>query len=145
MGKRDRPLKPSSRGKETKESNVTVSGYMTISLRYFHDSDNDPAQSLKTWEEEGMLLSMLSTFQHVTSNDIKQLQSKDKKLCLYGGFPDSTVNEFSLPSSLDKNLNWGVLRNIGGQKPRIVGFLQDNVFYIVYLDKDHKFYKSSKG
>lgn len=30
--------------------------------------------------------------------------------------------------------------NIKGQKPRVAGHIIDNVFYVVFLDKDHKFF-----
>lgn len=144
------PLKSTSRGKETrKPKSATEQGsYISISFLYFQNSDISPAQSLDTWNDDGRLLDMLKTLQHVTSSDITQLQSRDKKLTLYSKFPEKSVNEFSLPPSLKNrtmtNDKWGILRNIGGQKARIAGFLRDNIFYIVYLDRDHKFYKSPK-
>ncbi len=150
MSKRSSPLKSTSRGKETrKPKSATDQGnYMSISFLYFQNSDISPAQSLDTWNDDGRLLDMLKTLQHVTSSDITQLQSADNKLTLYGNFPEKSVNEFSLPHSLKhrmvSNDKWGTLRNIGGQKARIAGFLRDNIFYIVYLDRDHRFYKSQK-
>lgn len=150
MTNRRSPLKSTSRGKETRtpKSFADQASYMSISFLYFQNNDTSPAQSLNTWNVENRLLDILNTLHYVTSNDITQLQSTDSKLTLYGNFPEKSVNEFSLPSSLENSMKegdkWGVLRNIGGQKPRIAGFLRDNIFYIVYLDKDHKFYKSQK-
>lgn len=133
---RDNP-KYTGRREEARYKN----GLISFSFRYFQDSDKFPAQSLKSWESDNALLDMLNALIHMSKENITQLQVT-KRITLYGEFPESSVNEFSLPTNLDKNENWGTLRNIGGQKARIVGFLRENIFYIVYLDKEHKFYHS---
>ncbi|WP_114908258.1 hypothetical protein [Haemophilus haemolyticus] len=151
MSKRKGQLKSSGRGIENRIPKSLINKspkYISVSFLYFQNIDDYPAQSLENWDDEGRLLDMLKTLQHVTSNDITQLQSSDEKIKLYHDFPPKSVNEFSIPPSLkgcmEDSDKWGVLRNVGGQKPRIVGFLRGEVFYIVYLDKEHKFYKSEK-
>lgn len=151
MPKRKRQLKSSGRGIENRIPKSSIDEpkkYISVSFLHFQNSDNAPAQSLENWASEGRLLDMLRTLQHVTSNDITQLQSTDDKMTLYKDFPQKSVTEFRIPPSLNGYMKdgdqWGVLRNVGGQKPRIAGFLRDKVFYIVFLDKEHKFYKSEK-
>ncbi len=141
-----KPLKKSSRGQETREVNLQQQSdnHISISFRYFQDYDSEPVQSLQNWYEEDRLLEMIRSLKHITSENIVQLQSADRKITLYGQFPNKQVNAFTLPTNLQENENWGTLRNIGGQKARIAGFLRDKVFYIVFLDKNHCFYKSNK-
>lgn len=136
------PLNNKSRNKETKDvNNNNHEGYISFSFRYFQNHDNNPVQSLNDWEKESRLLDMITSLEYCSKNHIAKLKI-DKKLVLYGKFPDQNVNDFSLPNGLSEIENWGTLRNIGGQKIRIAGFLKDSVFYIVYLDKEHRFYKS---
>ena len=150
MSKRREPLKSTSRGKETRDPTPTdkLSGYISLSLLHFQNNNNHPGQSLKTWNDENQLLGMLNLFHHITSHHISQLQSGEK-LTLYGDFPSSS--EFVIPEGLENKLgckkddiNWGVIKSIGGQKLRIAGFLYKNVFYVVYLDRDHKFCPTKK-
>jgi hypothetical protein len=55
---------------------------------------------------------------------------------------DSNFKEppFPLP---DKAV-WGAIKRIGGVAPRVAGFLDGNVFYIVFLDRGHDFYKGKE-
>ncbi|MBT0969296.1 hypothetical protein KJ029_25825, partial [Salmonella enterica subsp. enterica serovar 1,4,[5],12:i:-] len=59
-------------------------------------------------------------------------------------FPVSAVTDFRCPAALSSGVNWGVVKNIDGQKRIVAGFLRDNVFYIVFFDRDHRFWKSQK-
>lgn len=140
------PLRKTRQGIETREVKPTATKepYISISFKYFQDTNTYPAQSLSQWETDGMLPAMLRSLIFITQENITQLQGPDKKIALYKKFPDKAVNEFTLPTSLNEYENWGTIRNVGGQKARIAGFLRDNIFYIVYLDKHHKFYKSTK-
>lgn len=145
MPPRNTPVKSSSRGKETREVKTSNNrdNYLSISFRYFQNHDKLPAQSLENWHEDGKLLDMLNSLVHICQNNITALQSS-KRISLYGSFPEKQVNAFDLPEKLSERENWGTIRNVGGQLPRIAGFMRDNVFYIVYLDKEHQFYQSEK-
>lgn len=146
ISKRREALKSSSQGKETREVKTKSDneGYISFSFRYFQNNNQPPAQSLEDWNIDNSILDLLYSLVHISQHNITKLQAENKKLILYGKFPDRRVNEFSCPSELNTDENWGCLRNIGGQKARVAGFLKNNIFYIVYLDKEHKFFKSSK-
>ena len=79
----------------------------------------------------------------MTANGITKVMS-DEIFTNYNRYPDSSVNDFKCPDGLSKDESWGVIKNIGGQKRRVAGFLRDNVFYIVFFDGDHRFWKSNK-
>ncbi|MDY5436768.1 hypothetical protein [Peptostreptococcus porci] len=136
---------PKHKGRNGEIRNVkrnVADNYISFSFRYFEDSDIPPASSLQTWDSDDTLLDILRALVHLSKCDITQLQSS-KRITLYGKFPPKSLNDFPPPTGLSKDENWGTLRNIGGQRARIAGFLKDNIFYIVYLDKEHKFYKSN--
>ena len=65
-----------------------------------------------------------------------------KLLKVYGEFPKHS--EFSKPSFIEGEVEWGTIQRIGGQKPRLAGYIIGSVFYPVFLDKEHKFYPSTK-
>ena len=44
----------------------------------------------------------------------------------------------------DGEVAWGTIQRIGGQKPRLAGYVIGSVFYPVFLDKDHLFFPSKK-
>ncbi len=76
-------------------------------------------------------------------------------LTIYGDFPKKS--EFTNPKHIPHDVSWGRFRL--GNKVRLIGFvipenfvnisvnsqvLDSNTFYIVFLDRDHLFYKSEK-
>lgn len=58
-------------------------------------------------------------------------------------FPQKS--EFKCPKCRGKEETWAELTSVGNQKCRVIGFMQDNTFNIVFLDKDHKFYPMEKN
>ena len=60
-------------------------------------------------------------------------------ITIYGAFPESS--DFKIPRFIEGEVKWAVIKDVGGQKHRVAGYLIDNVFYVVFLDKDHKFFK----
>lgn len=67
----------------------------------------------------------------------------DLTLTVYGSLPEAAKTDFDCPLGLQAEKQWAVIRNISGQKPSAAGFFSDNVFYLVYLDKEHKFWRST--
>ena len=139
MGKRDRPLKSPQRNVDTKAQKSTAKdNFYSISFKYFKDTDIDPAQSINTWKAEDRILDMLLALKDISSNNATIVQTS--RLTLYGEYPSKDKNEFPLPADLPSEIKWGTIQNIGGQKARIAGFLKDSIFYLVYLDKNHRFW-----
>ena len=139
MGKRDRPLKSPQRNVDTKAQKSTAKdNFYSISFKYFKDTDIDPAQSINTWKAEDRILDMLLALKDISSNNATIVQTT--RLTLYGEYPSKDKNEFPLPADLPSEIKWGTIQNIGGQKARIAGFLKDSIFYLVYLDKNHRFW-----
>ncbi len=87
---------------------------------------------------------------------------KQNILEIYGAFPKTSKTEFSHPPSVPHDVQWARFRlaakvrligfvlpkeshNVDNCKAKKVEYLLDcNTFYVVFLDKDHKFYKTEK-
>lgn len=115
-------------------------GFMLFSLRHFEDAQ-PYASSFEAWEESGHLSKMMGCVQHYSSQTIAQAQSAHgNKFCIYGDFPDNS--DFVIPRSAPEDAKWARF-HVGG--PLVVaGYVVRNVFYIVFLDSKHKFYKSTR-
>ena len=114
---------------------------MLFSFKDFQqDSQIPPGQTYTEWQEAGNLAYMLEKFGHICNvNRIEAEQNKFIKI--YGDFPENS--EFENPFT-DRKLTWGVVMKMGGQKGRVAGHIIDHVFYVVFLDFEHKFYPSEK-
>jgi hypothetical protein len=80
------------------------------------------------------------------SKETRTTSKQKKMLEVYGDFPPNSVTDFKIPkfSDMPNGLEWGTLQDVGGQKVRVAGFMVSNIFYVVFLDKNHKFWKSKK-
>lgn len=145
MPKRGKSLRSSSRNEETrtsKSADKTTDRFISVSFRYFHNVD-DVGQSITTWREDGSLPDLIEKLTYLTASGITKVIS-DGVFTNYTRFPEPTVNDFKCPDGISGDEDWGVIKNIGGQKRRVAGFLRDNVFYIVFFDRDHRFWKSKR-
>jgi hypothetical protein len=115
---------------------------MLFSFKDFQfNSQIPPGQSYKHWQESELLAYMLDKFGHICN--VNRIEAEQQKyLKVYGAFPFNS--EFKNPFSDDMELQWGVIMRINGQKGRVAGYVVGNVFYVVFLDSEHKFYPSEK-
>lgn len=143
MVKRRKPLSTGERITDSREPRKPIESRITFSFEYFVDSDG-AGQSLRTWAENNcaLFVGLLTKMAHIGKINSAQI-GQDSTFTLYGRFPPKKQTDFQCPPELESR-NWGVIRNIGGQKARVAGFLQNNVFYIVFLDAEHRFWNTNK-
>jgi hypothetical protein len=109
--------------------------------------DITQGQTLREWGNENALLLKLSEIiailnkltysQAITNGIIIDYAVTDSSKFNSNGMPKSS--KWPYPKHLTtKNVNWCKIRL--GSTRRVIGYMITNVFYIVYLDKDHKFY-----
>lgn len=101
---------------------------------------NQQGQTFQGWEKELLASLMDKCIAICNCNRIEAEQQKYIKV--YGKF--STKSGFENPFPDAEGLQWAVIMNIGGQKARVVGYVDGNIFYVVFLDAEHQFYPSSK-
>ena len=130
---------------------------IAISFKYFCINQVPVGQNFSDWKDSMRLdlLQKLAEYTKYNRNHWKNEFSNGLPLLAeYGSFPKNT--DFSIPSNIPcpDELNWSRFRLM--QKVRVCGFfvtkdiakkysLSENTFYVVFLDKDHRFYKTEKA
>ncbi len=142
---------------ESKGADLT--GRCKFNFGYF-DSSQEEAQHFKEWTNE-QLVKLLDKLVAYTKESLRYWQNEGigKKsqhvLEVYGAFPPKSKSKFKHPSHVPHDVEWARLRL--ESKVRLIGFVLPaeyegkvnegtklkydcNTFYVVFLDKNHKFY-----
>lgn len=97
-------------------------------------------QSIKEWENLkllGLLLERIKNLGQYSALEVRQ--KKWIKEYHKVAFPPDSV--FSEPKHIT-NQTWAVMHITPKSKEVVVGFIEDEVFYIIFLDKAHQFWPS---
>lgn len=117
--------------------------FMLFSFKDFqYNTQIPPGQYYSEWQEKELLVYMFEKFGYIC-NKTRVEAEKDKYIKVYYKIDFPLNSAFKNPFP-DAKLNWAVIMNIKGQKSRVVGHIIGNVFYVVFLDAEHKFYPSTK-
>lgn len=114
---------------------------IVFSFKDFDIKQVPPGQSYENWQEDKLLAYMLQKFGHICCLNIVEAQQQ-KVLKIYGDFPDKT--DFKQPQHINDDVDWAVVMDIKGQKGRVAGHIMGNIFYVVFLDQEHRFYITEK-
>ena len=114
---------------------------MVFSFKDFDVRQIPPGQSFDEWQEDKLLSYMVQKFGHICNLNIIEAQQQ-KVLKIYGEFPEKS--DFKRPQHISDDVKWAVIMDIKGQKGRVGGHVIDNTFYVVFLDKEHRFYITEK-
>jgi hypothetical protein len=104
----------------------------------FRHLDKSQGQTFENWQEEKILASALHTLCGYCSRPLVEQQGK--KFTVYGDFPPKNKTDFYHPKHVPTDAKWARIHVNGLQI--IAGHVFKNTFYVVFLDKEHKFYKS---
>ena len=105
------------------------------------DFDINQGQSFEDWEKDEILSILMKRLREVSSLTVTEAQ-QNKILTIYDDFPKKS--DFQHPKHIPTGVKWARLEIKGKQKLRIAGYMEDNVFYIVFLDKNHRFWITEK-
>jgi hypothetical protein len=114
---------------------------IVFSFKDFDVRQIPPGQSYVDWQKEKLLAYMIEKFGEICKYNILEAQQKEM-ITIYGKFPENSDFHYPRTVAQDKSIKWVVITNIKGQKARIAGHIIENVFYVVFLDKEHRFYPS---
>ena len=138
-----------------------IAGRSKFNFSYF-DPSQDAGQDFREWTHS-QLYKLLDKLKHYSRHSLKHWkttahQGKQNTLEIYGSFPNRSLSDFVHPRHVPHDVEWGRFRLEG--TVRLIGFvipdsLSDkkdkdgnrfctNTFYVVFLDKDHRFYKQIK-
>jgi hypothetical protein len=119
---------------------------LSFSFRYFDNTQlNGNVLQAVTKEQ---LVKIIEKLKHLSSNTIAHWLQQYTGLTIYNDFPRNS--DFSHPTFVPLEVLWARFRL--ENNVRLCGFLlptekvrihdlQKNVFYVVFIDLDHKFYK----
>src|SRR3954453_9724796 len=109
---------------------------LVLSFKHF---DLRQGQSFSDWEKENLLAEMLGTFHGYCQRE-DYTHCQDDGFKVYGPFPPRS--EFAHPTHVPPDADWASMHIKG--KQCVAGHVFKNIFYVVFLDKEHKFWPTQK-
>lgn len=114
---------------------------VVFSLKDIDKNQIPPGQSAEDWSKNGLLPYLFEKLEHISQKTMVEA-IQEGYIKVYGDFPPRS--DFKHPVHIADNVKWAVIMNVKGQKGRVAGHIIGNVFYIVFLDMEHLFYKMKK-
>lgn len=107
----------------------------------FKDFDRNQGQSFKEWEIDELLALAVSKLQEVCHLTVGQATAQQIiKPYTKVGFPPNSG--FSHPRHILPDVIWCSMHIQG--KECVIGYFEDNIFNVVFLDKEHQFWITKK-
>lgn len=107
----------------------------------FSDFDRNQGQSFAEWEEEKLLSLAIDKLSQISNLTMSQAQSQQIiKIYTKVDFPPKS--DFEYPKHVKEGATWASFHVQG--KECIIGHVTENIFNVVFLDKDHNFWKTKK-
>lgn len=116
-------------------------GNFNISLAYF-DPEPMYASGFKDWQKYGLLSKAMETLQGYCKRPLIQ-QIDGDKFSVYTSFPPPEKTKFSYPKHVPEDAEWARI-HVNGPAV-LIGHIVGNTFYLVFLDKTHKFWMTKKA
>lgn len=109
---------------------------LLVSLKHL---DRKQGATLDEWDTESILSRAIEVFCGYCHSSLRS-QVDGKKFTIYGKFPPSEKTEFTHPPHVPEDAEWARIHVTGTQC--LIGHVVKNVFYLVFLDTHHRFWKS---
>lgn len=135
--------KQEKRGNFDKQSvlNEEKIGNFKISLQYF-DPQPMYASSFKDWQKDGLLSKALETLQGYCKRPLHE-QVDGEKFSIYNSFPPPEKTKFKYPKHVPEDALWARI-HVNGPAV-LIGHIVWDTFYLVFLDKTHKFWLTKRA
>lgn len=111
-----------------------------ISLAYF-DPSPMYASGFKDWQKDGLLSKAMDTLHGYCKRPLRQ-QIDGDKFSVYQSFPSPDHTKFEYPKHVPEDAEWARI-HINGPAV-LIGHIVGDTFYLVFLDKTHKFWLTKK-
>jgi hypothetical protein len=131
----------SSNKRELKSREIQTGAKERLIVLSFKDFDRNQGQSFENWEEENLLALAVTKLQAVCI--LTRIEATHKQIIKEyskGQFPPKS--DFYHPKHISNDIAWCSMHIQG--KECVIGYFDDNIFNIVFLDKDHKFWITEK-
>lgn len=123
------------REKQTSVKDLEENECFVLSLKHL---DRKQGPTLQDWEQDNMLALAMETLAGYCHRPLNQ-QFNDS-FSVYGDFPLKT--EYTHPAHVPPDAKWARIHVNGVHV--LAGHIFKNVFYLVFLDNKHAFYKTEK-
>jgi hypothetical protein len=119
--------------RETKKDPFIVLG--------FKDFDRNQGQSFEEWEDEKLLALAMNKLREVCQKTVVQAITEGviKQYTKVSFPPESS---FEHPKHILPDVTWCSMHIQG--KECVIGYFEDNIFQVVFLDKNHEFWQTHK-
>lgn len=107
----------------------------------FKNFDINQGQSFDDWEAEQLLSVAINKLRALCQYTIPQATNAGM-LKIYTKVPFPPESGFEHPKHIPPDIDWCSMHI--GNKPCVIGYFEDNIFQIVFLDKEHEFWISKK-
>ena len=104
------------------------------------NSNQHLKEDFNDWDSEKLLVKLLTKIKEILNQ--KMSEATKQTITIYGAFPPSNKTKYQVPSYLNEQIQWGTIHMQG--KEVIAGYMIENIFSVVFLDKEHKFWISEK-
>jgi len=134
-----------TRKENTREERKVVDSRELLTFSFRELDQTQPKKQPETvelWQEKNLVPTLMKRLKEL-SNLTRDEACTQQQIKIYGNFPAKDKTDFVVPGHIDKHAVWGVIEGLGGL-PRVAGYLSGNTFYVVFLDSNHKFWKSEK-
>ena len=111
-----------------------------LSFQYL-DTSQKYASSFKDWQKVGLLSHAMETLCGYCCSPLMKQVDGDK-FTIYGSFPPKEKTKFEYPKHVPEDANWARI-HINGSSV-IIGHIVNDTFYVVFLDKTHKFWLTKR-
>lgn len=143
MGKQDkfREKKIAAYKREFKNIETRQEKRIPLIVLSFKNFDVNQGQSFEEWQAEELLAVAVNKLRALCEYTIPQATHAGMlKIYTKVAFPSDTV--FQHPKHVPQDVDWCSMHI--GNKPCVIGFFEENIFHIVFLDKEHEFWISKK-
>lgn len=117
-----------------------LTGNFQISLQYYND-DQPSKETLLDWQNDGLLAKALDVLKGYCQRPLHE-QIDGDKFAMYNEFPPKDKTDFSFPKNVPEDAHWARI-HVNGRSV-IVGHVVNNTFFIVFLDKNHRFWLTKR-
>ena len=109
-----------------------------VSFRYL---DPTQGQTLCEWEQAGILARGIDVLKNYCCAPLNN-QIDGDRFAKYDDFPPKDKTDFIHPKHVPEDASWARIHVNGTQV--IAGFVNRNIFNVVFLDREHRFWITEK-
>jgi hypothetical protein len=107
----------------------------------FKDFDRNQGQSFEDWEQDSLLSLAVNRLREICQLTVGQATAQQIiKPYTKVGFPPESA--FTHPKHILPDVTWCTIHIQG--KECVIGYFEDNIFHVVFLDKNHEFWITKK-